>query len=203
MTSARKIQRPKRRGRKPGDGVLKNIDPKSSLLEKAMMLAYGRTYGDRHSSWVRWFRHLPSMLQDSTRPEFVDKRTSDILARFQQQMVNALFDFKPDWFEKMADAIKTEIAGQDAYPLHAALLSIAGAPRIRRTDLIYPENSAGMPLDQTPRFTIGQVCEILKKQGKRPTGQEDAEWHRTVRRACDEIGFPLLPSKPGRVRKKS
>jgi len=198
-----KTQRTKRRGRKPGDGVLKNIDPKSSVLEKAMLLTYGRTYGDRLSTWVRWFRHVPSMLQDSTRSEFVDKRTSDILARFQQQMVNALWDFKPDWFEKMAAAIKTEIAGQDAYPLHAALLAIAGAPRIRRTNLIYPENSTGTPAEQKPRYTIAEICKILEKQGKRTAGQGDDEWHRTVRRACNEIGFPLLASKPGRHRKKS
>jgi len=259
MITAKK-QRAKRRGRKPGDGVLQYIDPQSSGLEKAIKLAYGRTHGDRISEMVRWCRFVRSMDRDlierekalgtkliedakifvnfnqlsedelasgrkfkviGTPPHSkrismdairylkkkreVESRTRDIFEGFRQQMINALLDFKPEWFQKMADAIKTEKAasGQDAYPLHAALLSIAGAPRIRRTDLIYPENSTGVPVNLKPIYTIGEVCGILEKQRKRPATQTDADWQRTVLRACNQIGFPYLPSKPGPRPKKS
>src|SRR5262245_845900 len=38
-----KRQRMGRRGRKPGDGVLKEIEPQGSALTNAMKLAFGRT----------------------------------------------------------------------------------------------------------------------------------------------------------------
>jgi len=83
----KKTHRTERRGRKPGDGVLKNIDPKSSLLEKQVLLTYGRTAGNRLAERVRWFRfrHGRDMAKDSRNREFVDKRTRDLLERFQQR----------------------------------------------------------------------------------------------------------------------
>jgi hypothetical protein len=193
----------KRRGRKPGDGILKTLDRDSTLLEKQVRLTYGRTAGNRLAERVRWFHHLPDMMKDPKKPDFVDKETGENLNRFHEQMVKALLDFKPDWFQAMADAIKAEIAAQDAYPLHMALLEIHGAPKIRRADLIYPENATGENVALKPRYTIAVLCDILKKQGRRPANQGDAEWQRTVRRACVEIGIPYLPGKPGRRRKKS
>jgi len=200
-----KSHRTERRGRKPGDGVLKNIDPKSSPLEKQILLTYGRTAGNRLAERVRWFRfrHGRDMAKDSRNREFVDKRTRDLLERFQQQMVNALWDFKPDWFQAMADAIRAEKTSQDTYPLQKALLEIHGAPKINRADLIYPENATGKAAPLKPRYTIAELCAILKRQRKRPASQEETEWQRTVRRACDEAVIPYLPGKPGRRRKTS
>ena len=199
----KKTHRTERRGRKPGDGVLKNIDPKSSPLEKQILLTYGRTAGNQLAERVRWFRHWRDMAKDSRNHEFVDKRTPDLLERFQQQMVNALWDFKPDWFQAMADAIRAEKTSQDTYPLQKALLEIHGAPKIRRADLIYPENAAGETVALKPRYTIAEICDILKKRYKINSNQGDAEFQHTVRRACDAIGIPYLPGKPGRLRKTS
>ena len=201
----KKTHKPERRGRKPGDGVLKNIDPKSTLLEKQVLLIYGRTAGNRLAERVRWFRHLPAMTNDPKKPEFVGKRTRDLLERFQHEMVDALWVFKSDWFQAMAGAIKAEIAGQDEYALHTALLEIHGAPKIRRANLIYPENAAGEAVAPKPRYTIAEFCEILKRRyrNKVNANQQDAELQRTVRRACDAIGIPYLPGKPGRRRKTS
>ncbi len=190
-----------RRGRKPGDGVLKDFNRNSSPIEKQIRLVYGRTAGNPVAERVRWFRHLPDMMKDPRKPEFVDKRTADLIARFQQQMVNALWEFKPDWFEAMASAIKAENAAQDAAcALHTDLLEIAGAPKIRRRDLLFPENAAGdAPLKA--RYTIAEFCELLKRKGRRTAGEDEANLERAVRRACDEIGVPYLSGKPGRRRK--
>ena len=198
----KKTHRTERRGRKPGDGVLKNIDPKSSPLEKQILLTYGRTAGNALAERVRWFRHWRDMAKDSRNREFVDQRTRDLLERFQQQMVNALLDFKPDWFQAIADAIKAEKTSQDTYPLQKALLEIHGAPKIRRADLIYPENAAGEAVALKARYTIAGVCAHSKRQDK-ASNQEETEWQRTVRRACDEAAIPYLPGKPGRRRKTS
>jgi hypothetical protein len=195
-----KSHKPERRGRKPGDGILKTIDRNGSPLEKQIRLTYGRTADNRLAERVRWFRNIRAMMSDPKKPEVVDKRTRDLIERFHQQMVNALWDFKGDWFQAMADAITAEIAAQDAYPMHKALLEICGAPKIRRSDLIYPENAACKSGAAKPRYTVAELCDILKRRGMRPASQEEMDWQRTVRRACDEIGIPILPGKPGRRR---
>jgi hypothetical protein len=58
-----KSERKKRRGRKAGDGVLQNIDPRSSGFEKRLQLTYGRSYRDGISGMLRWVRDLGSMIQ--------------------------------------------------------------------------------------------------------------------------------------------
>jgi len=198
-----KSHKPERRGRKPGDGVLKNIDLQSTPLEKQVQLTYGRTTGNQLAEHVRWFRHSPALMNDQKKPEFVDKRTRDLLERFQHQMADALFDFKPDWFQAMADAITAEKTSQDTYPLHKALLEIHGAPKINRADLIHPENATGEATPRKPRYTIHELCGILKDRYKINANQGDAELQRTVRRACDALHICYLPGKPGRRRKTS
>ena len=73
-TKTHKIER---RGRKPGDGILKNIDPKSSLLERQRRLTYG-TADNGLAERVRWFRNIRAMMSDPQKPEFVDKITGKI-----------------------------------------------------------------------------------------------------------------------------
>jgi hypothetical protein len=206
-----KKQRRERRGRKVGDGVIQNIDTASSSWTKRLQLTYGRTHGDHIAEVVRWFRNWRSMIDDcertgdKSRRQFIDSCTKDFIERLQQQMINALWDFKPDWFQKMADIIILERAasGGESYPLHAALLLLAGVPSVNRTDTVYPERGdvADRWKKLPRRYTISQICDLLEKQGMRPSTQGDDAWRVIVRRACNQIGFPILPSKPGRKHK--
>lgn len=119
--------------------------------------------------------------------------------RMNMQLGNA------GWFRKVAEAIEAEVTadGQDTYPLRAAVLLLFGQLRYTTNQNGVGCYSTGAPLDETPRYTIGQVCKILEDRGHRAAGQGDAEWQRTVRRACKDAGVTLLKSKPGPKPEKS
>jgi hypothetical protein len=97
------------------------------------------------------------------------------------------------WFRQMADAIDAvkqgrgplhlRKSGEIAYTLHAEILSMH----------IFPAQ-----WNITPAvYTIGTLCDLLEKRGLMPNRQQKWDWRRRVRRACQQLGLPLLRSKAG------
>ena len=274
------------RGRKKGDGVLKEIDPQGSALTTAEKLAFGRTADDPIAKMVRTWWSIsrtckqlaeqrdkilqrlagarpkekaarrkwevkantklkaivdaagaakmvvdagteadkPFMAATGTDAEVVrwyeeNRIADDRFAAAHNELYSAartaLWNTNVDWFRMVANAMESEIQAQaDTYTLHGALLLLAGMVAQRGWQWVedkegnkwlreVPMFDRGASVEKTPRYTIGQVCKKLEEQGKRPVGQADENWQRTVRRACDEIGFPLLRDKPGPKRQRS
>jgi hypothetical protein len=249
MTKRKTKSKIERRGRKPGDGILKKIDASASALEKAVMMAHGHTANNFFGDAVRFARTLPSMIQDlkerrrrigeervlaakypiipdgapDSALEGMDseavrywrdaRRTekwiNDTREQLVPEMLEALLYSDAGWFKEMAAAIEVEAEadGQDQYPLHNTLLKLHGAPKIHRATILKPGGilNGGVPMDTTPRFTIGQLCEHRELQRFRQQAQNhgDEDWKRTIRRACEQLGLPLLQSQPGRKAKIS
>lgn len=211
------MQKTKQRGRKPGDGILKELTPQDSYLEKAFKLAHGRTAGNSEAELVRTWRGIRQILSSPVNRK--DKKTINSWVRSEykklaQMVIKSLMSDKSGWFRKMANAIDAEVAQGDrnTHSLHAAILALAQVPYddgvVCGVDGAGTETAArvyytNLPLETTPRHTIGEVCEILEKQGFKAQGQEKWVWRNHVRRACREVGLPLLPSKPGTKPKKS
>jgi hypothetical protein len=184
-------------------------------LGKRLTLAYGRAYGDRFAETVRWFRNLPSMVKDyeskgdEERRRFVNSHTEDLLTRMNQQMVNALWDLKPEFFQRMARAIEAEKEAaklnQELHPLHNAVLSLAGVPSVHRNEVVVPERGdfGGMYAENKLNYTVPQMCKLLEKRGLRPVGQSDESWQVRVRSVCKELGLSFLPAKTGRHLKRA
>lgn len=151
-------------------------------------LTYGRTYNKRVFDALLWFRFYRATIEhyeksgDVRRRKLVDKHTDEFIDRLRKEMVNALCEFKPDWFQTMADAIKAVRAvskNGEIHPLHLELLD----------------------LDQNS-YTITEICGLLKKRGHY-TQMDNNPLQVMVRRACDQIGFAYLRGKPGQKHKKS
>jgi hypothetical protein len=204
------------RGRKPGDGILKELDPQMSFMEKSLKLTHGRTHGNPYSDLVRRWLTLREVFG---RPiDRLDKKSTREWARFEykrlaETAMDALLTENAEWFQKMADAIEVEKArrGAATHPLHSAILELAPVPYLKGTVSgaeAYRANGkaeiyfTGLPIDPTPRLTIGEVCTVLEERGFRPAAQDVVDWQNTVRRACKQVGLPLLPLKRGRKQKK-
>jgi len=189
-----------RRGRKPGDGVLKEIDP-HDRVGTARKLFCGRTADDPIANMVRWGwmleMRLAEFAEQGKHPPAEDAEYAANLLRrhvqhcekllrehnekFAREAVTALAAGKADWFRQVAKAIETveETKGQRLYPLHEALFFLAGQHGVNKT----------LPL------TIAQVCNLLEKQGLRPFGMSDESWQRRVRTACKDLSLKLAMSK--------
>ena len=116
-------------------------------------------------------------------------------------MVKALLDFKPDWFQSMANAIRAEnkLPGNLR---HAQ--GVAGNPRgaeNHRADLIYPENATGEAAPPKPRYTIAELCAILKTECRRPVNQEEAECSAPSAGHVMKPSFPICRASRGDARK--
>jgi hypothetical protein len=121
-----------------------------------------------------------------------------------QAAIDAILSDDAEWFGKMSDAINGEIArnGKEAHPLHSAILAMTPVPCIE--EVVHGVDGpgtktkakiyfTGVPVDSTPRLTIGEISKALESQGLKPANQERGDWIRTVRRACKEAGLPLVP----------
>lgn len=189
-----------RRGRKPGDGVLKEIDP-HDRVGTARKLFCGRTADDPIANMVRWGwmleMRLAEFAEQGKHPPAEDAEYAANLLRrhvqhcekllrehnekFAREAVTALAAGKADWFRQVAKAIETveETKGQRLYPLHEGLFFLAGQHGVNKT----------LPL------TITQVCDLLGKQGLRPSGMSDESWQRRVRTACKDLSLKLATRK--------
>lgn len=226
MSDTKKIQRVRRRGRKAGDGVLKEIESQTSLLEKASKLRYGR-----HScppvervvqTWRRILRANPDLKKILAEERIGDAKSGrenkcveaiqscekqwlkvpwlhDESQWLLRRVMAAIATDDADWFRKMAKVIEVG-AGQSAYPLHEAVLDLVIFPTtvVNGRIVIYH-----LPENQTPRYNIEQVCSLLEAKGMKTANQSSRDWRRTVRRACHEVGLALLPAKRGPKSKRS
>lgn len=178
-----------RRGRKPGDGVLKGFDPHGNYVGNLAKLVLGKSAFNRLADLVIEGRYLAKKRAELVEQRDWERRWEDFRNRVGLAAATALLSDNEDWFSSVAKILKYEkkMDGQSLYPLHEALWRL----------------DEGRCKNAPPRYTISQLCEELERQGKRPAGQSDQDWQRTVRRACKQIGFPLLPDKPGPKRKRS
>lgn len=223
----------KRRGRKPGDGILKELDdPKMTALEKHLKLIYGRSAGDPVARTVRTSRNIrkvndalckwkakiwqryellaPNVDIGPIAKEWLDWKKAwnefetqydGKMEKLNQAFIAALYRDDADWFRKMAKAIEVEVQaeknGHASYPLHAALLALVDEETIHRTAILNHEPIifGGKPMKEKPRWTISEISRLMKDH--RRARQDDWVWKSTLRRACNELGIPLLKSTPG------
>lgn len=171
-----------RRGRKPGGGVLKEIDPHGNYGGNLVKLVLGATAFNPLADLVREGRYLAKNRNAFVEQGEWDRRWEDFRNRVGLAAATALLSDNKDWFSAVAAIIKAEKKRDDQslYPRQEALWRL----------------DDGRWINAPPRHTIRQLCEELEKQGKRRAGQTDENWQRTVRRDCDQIGFPYLSDSP-------
>jgi hypothetical protein len=185
-----------RRGRKPGDGVLKRLDPLDREAT-ARKLFCGNTADDPISNMVRFYRMLvwrnaQTAAQGEKLSARVKEHSGKLLReqneKFAREAVTALAAGNAVWFRKLARAIENVKAVEHTrlYPLHEALFFLAWQSNVNQEAL-----SNMLPL------TLAAVCDQLEKQGLRPNGQADENWQRRVRTVGKDLGVRFLPEKPG------
>jgi hypothetical protein len=149
-----KSQQTKRRGRKPGDGILKELNPQGSALDNISKLIFGRYGDDPIAKMVRQLWGIYAENEDLAKcaadpvkariaaakrgqtngKEAVSylqslKQSHDRLLEKKQTNFElaarwALTRRDAGWFRKVADAIEKQQTSQACYPLHAALMMI-------------------------------------------------------------------------------
>ena len=226
MSDTKKNQRVRRRGRKAGDGVLNEIESETSLLVKASKLRYGR-----HScpsiervmqTWRRILQANQKLKKALAGKQIGDEKSGrenicveairscenqwlkipwlrDESEWLLRRVMAAIATDDANWFRKMAEVIEVR-AGQFAYPLHDAVLDLVIYPQtfVNGRIVIYHLSE-----NQTPRYSIEQVCSLLEAKGKRTANQGETDWRRTVRRVCAKVGLALSPAKRGPKSKRS
>jgi len=214
-----------RRGRKPGDGVLQklghqaNTDNQAESYRRGLVFHYGKAAADCPAAFAlakQWDfyrkmaihvelekirigaariaaarkRKKPGVDLEAGRCCFLERELESdlptLLTATTKTLTPVLFNGDAEFFRKLADAIESlrDNAKSPVYRLHSAISLFAFA---------------------CTRLTIGKLCEQLEIhwQKLRPQGQTDESWRRRVRTACKEVGFTLLPDKPGPKRKRS
>ncbi len=119
-----------RRGRKPGDGVLKQIDPLDHEAT-ARKLFCGKTADDPIANMVRWGQYLAERIEKCAAQgdqrlrwkEHCEKLLRKHNEKFAAETLAALAADNADWFRKVASAMERvkAITQKRPYPLHEAL----------------------------------------------------------------------------------
>ena len=149
------------RGRKPGDGVLKQIDPRDRNAT-ARKLFLGDTADDPIANIVRWGRmlkmrlaelaeqgkHLPAKDAEyaakllTRHKEHFEKLLREHNEKFAREACAALAAGDADWFSKLAKTIGKVKAteGKRLYHLHEAVFFLAGQYGVNQETLILGES---------------------------------------------------------------
>jgi hypothetical protein len=220
-----KKQPKKQRGRKPGDGILKELDASQGPWDTAYRLAFGR-HDDWFGNMARLARHMPKIIErldhwgkklagkpsaknyEAFQRYLADKeqlqRTADSFgSQFRGRAADALRRGDSRWFKKMADAIDGAAVTANTYKLHSAIWKIVAGHRVNFDEIFStPRPHFGEHQANSIRsLTIGELCVELAKEGhKAAPNAEEGDFRRTVRRACRALGICLKPGKPGRPR---
>lgn len=220
----------KRRGRKPGDGILKEMKPQGSALDNWLKLIWGRYADDPMAQMVLEWWAISEQNEDLAKraaklgktriaeenfgqgdeeaDSYIrakgvnDRRFEDKRIEFELAARMALTQRDDGWFRKMADIIEKLKDFQTPHPLHAKLMML-GQPDCTVNEQGLQHYSGNAPLSQKARFTIDDLYTILCKPFKLEVYQSKEDAKNIIRRACEEIGFPLLRSKPGPKLSKS
>jgi len=202
---ARQTKKPKaitrkigRRGRKKGDGVLKQIDPADPEdVERKLFL--GRAWDDPLAQMVLEIQGIAAQVRhyaefiESVPAERRDCDARNAIKRkgryekalqahydtFGRASVMALLDWNHTYFAKISTAIKTvmQLKSNKNYLLYKALF-------LMKDD--WGKN--------TPRLTFAEVSARLYECLPEHDAYDEAQ----IRRACKKVGFDLWPSKRGR-----
>lgn len=217
-------ERKGRRGRKPGDGVLKELNPEMGLLEKGLRLFYGRRFADEIAMMVqewrdigRWKAELERRAKAVGQERIKAAEPGNVVegevirGRVFSRSSGPKFVNGKDaeaslyWDDRLAVESQAAALSSRLLPMVTEALTTGGSAWFKKVagaiDLEAAANGKAVfdlhlaVLGQARGFNIEQLSERLKD--RKPAGQTVEDWKCTLRRACREVGYPLKGSKPG------